>query len=148
MNSADHYSQSDPYAEPSFVPSPNAERSAVSIVSDLWTHTEQLLSEELALLRADVDRRTEQARNDLIELALAGGVAYAGALAMVAALVFALGKRLDLWLAALIVGALVLAAGYAMFKHSTHKLAQRDVVPRTSIENVETTTRTIKEALR
>jgi len=147
MNSAD-YQQSDPYAEPRFATSTNAERSAVSIVSDLWTHTEQLLSEELALLRADVDRRTAQARNDLIELALAGGVAYAGALAMVAALVFALGKRLDLWLAALIVGALVLAAGFAMFKHSTHKLAQRDVVPRTSIENVETTTRTIKEALR
>jgi len=130
------------------VTSTNTERSAASIVSDLWTHTEQLLGEELALLRADVDRRTEQARKDVIELALAGGVAYAGALALVAALVLALGKRLEPWLAALLVGGLVLAAGYAMFKHSTHKLAQRDVVPRTSIQNVETTTRTIKEALR
>jgi len=147
MNS-DEYRPYDPYAETRPVTPANAQRSAASIVSDLWVHTEKLLAEELALLRADVDRRTIQARNDLLELALAGGVAYAGALALVAALVLGLGKRLELWLAALIVGGLVLAVGYAMFKHSTHKLAQRDVVPRTSIQNAETTTHMIKEALR
>jgi len=139
---------SDPYSETRGMAPTNTERSAVSIVSDLWEHTEKLLAEELELLRADVDRRTVQARNDLIELAMAGAVAYAGALALVAAVVLGLGRRMDLWAAALIVGGLVLAAGYAMFKHSTHKLAQRDVVPRTSIENVETTTHRIKEALR
>ena len=128
-------------------PSPT-ERSASSIVSDLWCNTERLLGQELALLRADVDRRTAQARDDLIELSLAGGVAYAGALTLIAAVVLGLAKRIDPWLAALIVGAFALGLGYAMFKHSTHKLAQRDVVPRTSVENVQTTTRIIKEALR
>jgi len=129
------------------VPS-GTERSATAIVNDLWHNTERLLSEELALLRADVDRRTTQARNDLLELSLAGAVSYAGALALVAALVLALSKRMDGWLAALLVGFVALAAGYAMMKHSTHKLARRDMVPRTSIENAETTTHTIKEALR
>jgi len=147
MNS-DDYPRSDPYAEATRLTATNTERSAASIASDLWLHTEKLLSEELALLRADVDRRTIQARHDLTELALAGGVAYAGALSVVAAVVLGLGKRLELWLAALLVGGLVLAVGYAMFKHSTHRLAQRDVVPRTSIQNVETTTHMIKEALR
>jgi len=147
MNPAD-YSQSERYAETSGQTPAGVERSATSIVNDLWDHTTELLGEELALLRADLDRRTVAARNDLIELSLAGGVAYAGALSLVAALVFALGKRLELWLAALLVGGFVLALGYAMFKHSTHKLAQRDVVPRAAIQNIETTPHRIKEALR
>lgn len=147
MNPAD-YSRSEQYAETSGQTPVNVERSATSIVNDLWDHTTELLGEELELLRADLDRRAVGARNDLIELSLAGGVAYAGALSLVTALVLALGKRLELWLAALLVGAFVLALGYAMFKHSTHKLAQRDVVPRTSIQNIETTTHRIKEALR
>jgi len=147
MNPAD-YSRSEQYAETSGQTPVTVERSATSIVNDLWDHTTELLGEELELLRADLDRRAVGARNDLIELSLAGGVAYAGALSLVTALVLALGKRLELWLAALLVGAFVLALGYAMFKHSTHKLAQRDVVPRTSIQNIETTTHRIKEALR
>ncbi len=125
-----------------------AERSAASIVSDLWQNTERLLSEELELLRADVDRRTVQARNDLVELSLAGAVAYTGLLALIAALILGLAERMQDWLAALLVGGVVLALGFAMFKHSTHKLAQRDVVPRTSIENIEATSHRIKEALR
>jgi len=147
MNSAD-YSPPERYAETSSQTPAGAERSAIAIVNDLWNHTEKLLDEELTLLRADLDRRTVGARNDLIELSLAGGVAYAGALALVAALVFALDIRLELWLAALLVGGFILALGFAMFKHSTHKLAQRDVMPRTSIQNIETTTHRIKEALR
>jgi len=125
-----------------------AERSSSSILSDLWQHTEHLLQQEVALLRADIDRRTDQARRDLVELSLAGGVAYAGALALVACVVLGLSKRLEPWLAALLVGAAALVLGYAMLRHSTHKLAERDLVPRKSLQSLETTTHEIKEALR
>ena len=142
----------DDYTRPELLRNPQSstanERSAASIVSDLWQNTEHLLNEELELLRADVDQRTVQARKDLIELSLAGGVAYAGMLALMAALILALMERMQNWLAALLVGGVVLALGFAMFMHSKHKLAQRDLAPRTSIENIETTTHRIKEALR
>jgi len=137
---------SDPHSEASPEPSNTTDRSVSSIVGDLWLHTERLLDQELKLLRADVDSRTVQARNDLIELSLAGGVAYTGALALVTALILALAKHMDAWLAALIVGAVAMVLGYAMFKHSTHKLAQRDLVPRRSVENVETTAHEIVQA--
>jgi len=142
------YSHSEPLSGVSGEIPIGTERSATAIVNDLWRNTEKLLNEESALLRADVDRRTSQVRNDLLELSLAGAVSYAGALALVAAIVLGLSKRMEGWLAALLVGVVALATGFAMLKHSTHKLARRDLVPRTSIENAETTTHTIKEALR
>jgi divalent metal cation (Fe/Co/Zn/Cd) transporter len=123
-------------------------RSRSAIVSDLWQNTEHLLGQELDLLRAELDQRTRMARNDLVEFSLAGAVAYTGALAFVAAVILLLAKRLDPWLAAMIVGLSALAVGYGMFRHSVKKLSQRDMVPRKAVESVETTAHTIKEALR
>jgi len=135
-------------ADEEFVMTARAERSSASILTDLWQHTEHLLQQEVALLRADIDRRTDQARRDVVELSLAGGIAYAGALALVACVVLGLSKRLEPWLAALLVGVAALVLGYAMLRHSTHKLAERDLVPRTSLQSLETTGHEIKEALR
>ena len=124
------------------------QRSTTAIVGDLWEHMQQLMNQELTLLRADLEQRTQRAKQDLVELSMAGAVAYAGALALMAALILLLDLRLDAWLAALIVGLTTVAAGYAMLRHSLKKLSERDVVPRKTIESLETTAHTIKEALR
>jgi len=141
-------SQPERAANEDFASATLSERSAASILTDLWQNTEHLLQQEVALLRADLDRRTDQAKRDVVELSVAGGVAYAGALALVASIVLALSRRLAPWLAALLVGALAIVAGYAMIRHSVHKLAGRDLVPRASVESMEITTHEIKEALR
>jgi len=149
MNPGGYSHESRPMrADEDFMVTTRGERSSASILTDLWQNTEHLLQQEVALLRADIDRRTEQARRDVVELSLAGGVAYAGALALVACVVLGLSKRLEPWFAALLVGVAALVLGYAMFKHSTHKLAGRDLVPRSSMRSLETTTHEIKEALR
>jgi len=124
------------------------ERSRAAIVSDLWNHTETLVTQELNLLRRDVEQRMTKARNDLLELSLAGAVAYIGVMALSSAAVLLLAKRIEPWAAALIVGLLVLALGYGMLHHAMRKLAREDLVPRTAIQSAETTTHTIKEALR
>jgi predicted membrane-bound spermidine synthase len=124
------------------------ERSGPEVVTDLWQNVERLLGQELNLLRRDVEQRVAQTRNDVLELSVAGSVAYAGALALTAAIVLLLSKRLEPWLSALLVGLLALAAGYGMVHHATRKLAKRDLVPRTTVESLEKTTHTIKEALR
>lgn len=125
------------------------QRSTAVIVNDLWEHMQQLVNQELALLRADVDERTRRAKKDLIEFSMAGALAYAGALAVMAALILLLDMRLDAWLAALLVGLAAIAGGYGMFRHSLKKLSEPDeVVPRRTIDSVETTTHTIKEAMR
>ena len=130
-------------------PSPEEDpRSRTEIVGDLWHGTEQLLSQELNLLRAELDQRTRLARNDLIEFSAAGAVAYTGALTLVASVVLLLAKRIDPWLAAMIVGLCALAIGYGMFRHSMKKLSERDMVPRKTVQSMETTAHTIKEALR
>jgi len=137
----------EPQGSKQFTPAQD-ERSRTEVVTDLWQHFERLLGQEITLLRRDVQQRAVQSRNDVLELSVAGGVAYAGALALTAALVMLLSKRLDPWVSALLVGFLALAAGYAMLHHATRKLAKRDFVPRTTVESVEKTTHTIKEALR
>ncbi len=124
------------------------QRSTTAIVGDLWEHMQELMKQELALLRADLEQRTQRAKQDLVELSMAGAVAHAGALALMAALILLLNLRLEAWLAALIVGLTAVAAGYAMLRHSMKKLSERDVVPRKTIESLETTSHTIKEALR
>lgn len=130
-------------------PSPEEDpRSRTEILSDLWQGTEHLLSQELQLLRTDLDRRTRLARKDLIEFSAAGAVAYAGALTLVMSVVLLLAKRIDPWIASLIVGLCALAIGYGMFRHSMKKLSERDMVPRTAVQSMETTAHTIKEALR
>ncbi len=123
-------------------------RSRTEILGDLFHETEHLLSQELDLLRTELDQRTQLARKDLIEFSAAGAVAYAGALAFVASLILLLAKRLDPWLSALIVALCALAVGFGMLRHSMKKLSQRDMVPRKTVHSMETTAHTIKEALR
>jgi len=124
------------------------ERTRAAIVSDLWTNTEALINQELNLFRRDIEQRMIQARRDLLELSLAGAVAYIGVMVLSAAAVLLLAKRVEPWAAALIVGLLVLAVGYGMLHHAIRKLAREDLVPRTAIQSAENTTHTIKEALR
>jgi len=123
-------------------------RSRAAIVSDLWSNTEALVSQELNLLRRDLEQRMTKARRDLLELSLAGAVTYIGVMALAAAAVLLLAKRIEPWAAAAIVGLLALAVGYGMLHHAIRKLARQDMVPRTAIQSAENTTHTIKEALR
>jgi membrane protein implicated in regulation of membrane protease activity len=71
---------------------------------------------------------------------IAGGfVAYVGALALVAALILALHNLANIspWVSALIVGAVLAIAGYAMLRRGLGELKRVDLAPRRTVENIK-----------
>jgi hypothetical protein len=96
------------------------------IVADLWDNTQLLVQKEIALGLAEVDTRVDKIKGDLTRVTIGGAVLYAGILSLVAALVLALSKAMDAWLAALITGVVVAATGFGLLWRGKERL-MRDV---------------------
>lgn len=89
------------------------------LLQDLVEHTQDLAKQELALASAQLDQKIQEAKAALIAPLLGIGVACAGALAVVAALILLLAQALPAWIAALIVGAVCGAIGLFLVKRAT-----------------------------
>src|SRR4051812_25401291 len=97
----------------SFEPFPPraAERPVGGLLSDLARQMSLLIRQEIALLKAELRDKVGQVGTGAV-LAPGGGiVAFAGFLYVLAAAMFGLGKILDMWLAALVVGVVVILIG-------------------------------------
>jgi len=124
-----------------------SERPTRDILSDLWNHTELLVHQELDLVRADLGQKAAHIKRDVAAASLSGAVIYAGALTFLAGVVALLSKWMDVWLSAMLVGAVVLIAGTIVNRKSTRDLQGIDVVPREAGRSLERTAHTIKEAV-
>src|SRR5438270_1113384 len=93
------------------VPRTDAEPSLGELFSDLTRETTTLVREEINLARVEMSHKAARMGKDVGFLVAGGAVAYAGFLAVVATLIIALAYAMPWWLAALIVGLLVLAIG-------------------------------------
>jgi xanthine/uracil permease len=81
-------------------------------------------------------------------LAAGGLVAYAGLLAIIAAVIFLIADRgVPLWLSALIVGAIVAAIGYVLVQRGITALKQQDLTPRRTMQSLKEDTQWAKEQL-
>jgi len=123
------------------------ERSTSAIVSDLWSHTELLVHQELDLVRADLDVKVTHIKKDLAAASLSAAVMYAGVLTLLAGVVALLSRWIEVWLSAMAVGAVVLIVGFIINRKSTKDLQNVDVVPRESGRSLQRTAQTIKEAV-
>ena len=106
------------------------DRSLGELFTDLAGQTGALVREEVSLARAELTAKATQAGKDVATLAIGGAVAYAGALAILAGVILALATFLPAWLAALIVGVIVGAAGITLLQRGRAALAHLDVAPR------------------
>jgi Na+/H+ antiporter NhaD/arsenite permease-like protein len=81
-------------------------------------------------------------------LAVGGFVAYAGLLAIVAAVIVLIADRgVPLWLSALIVGAIVAGIGYVLVQRGITALKQQDLTPRQTIASLKEDTQWAKEQI-
>ncbi len=106
------------------------DRSLGELFGDLAGQTGTLVREEVALAKAELTRTATQAGKDVAVLVVGGAVAYAGLLALLAALTLALATFLPAWVAALIVGLVVVGAGAALLQRGRAALSRLDVAPR------------------
>jgi uncharacterized membrane protein YqjE len=107
------------------------EASFGELLGELGQKTGTLVRQEVQLARTELSAQANRAARELAVLAVAGALALAGLLGVLAAIVVALAAALPLWLAALIVGGVVLAAGLALLQRGMGRLRRMDPLPRT-----------------
>lgn len=91
-----------------------SERELKSVLASLVEHSETLVRQEIALGKAELDLRMQQAKQALVRGAICAGLFHAAYLTTLATLVLLFSEWVAPWVASLII-ALVASAGAAVF---------------------------------
>lgn len=113
------------------------DRSIGELFADLARDTSTLVRQEVALAKTEISDKISKVGKDVASMAVGGAVAYAGFLAIIAALILLLGEVMDTWLAAFIVGGVVVLVGYMLIQRGREALKQEDLAPRRTIETIK-----------
>ena len=116
------------------------ERSLGDLFADLSRETRTLLRQEMELAKTEISRKASQAGKASASLAIGGFIAYAGFLAIVAAIIIGLAALIPAWLSALIVGLVVVGIGYFFIQKGLNDLKPQELVPKQTIESLKETT--------
>jgi hypothetical protein len=117
------------------------ERSLGELFRDLTTETSDLVSKEIALVKAEVRQTGSTLAKDGAKIGIASGLALVGALALTAFLIVGLGDLLNgkYWLSALIVGVIFLAIGAMLIKSATADIKRRGQSVKHTVDTVKDT---------
>jgi len=116
------------------------ERSLGDLFADLSRETQILLRQEMELAKTEISRKASQAGKASASLAIGSFIAYAGFLAIVAAIIIGLAALIPAWLSALIVGLVVVGIGYFFIQKGLNDLKPQELVPKQTIESLKETT--------
>ena len=113
-------------------------RPLMSLFSDLWRETSILVHDEAELAKAELAEKVSQLGTGATEMAVAGGVLFAGFLVLLFAAVGALDMLIDsphaVWLAPLIVGVVVMIVGYVLLKRGQHQVQPESLAPERTLQ--------------
>jgi hypothetical protein len=96
-----------------------------------------LVRQEVALAKTEMTQKATQLARDAGVIGAGGAIAYAGFLALLAALILGLGQLMPLWLSALIVGLVVGIAGYLMIQRGLSAIKNAELAPRQTIDTLK-----------
>ena len=115
------------------------ERPLGELVSDLGRQFRELVTEEVALAKAEVREKADQVTGAARLFGMAAALAHAGGLTLVAAVVLGLmaAFALSAWVASLIVALLLLAAAGGLFLAGRGQLRSRPLAPRQTIDSLK-----------
>jgi hypothetical protein len=112
---------------------PRPPRSIAALLADLADEIRTLFRLELALFRAELTEKMQRLGRGLAAAAIGGVFAFSAWLVLLAAAVLALRIVLPAWLAALIVGVVVLLVSLVLLYLAKRWLAAQRLVPRRSL---------------
>lgn len=114
------------------------DRSLGELFAELSRETSDLVRHEVALAKAELSQKAARVGRDVGLISMGGALAYAGVLTLVAALVMGLAAAgLDWWMAALIVGVVVLIVGYISTQMGLSALKREEVAPTQTIDTLK-----------
>lgn len=123
------------------------EPSLGALFGDLARETGTLVRKEVELAKVEMTNKAKIAGRDAALIAIGGVVAIMGAFALLAALILGLGEVMPLWASALLVGAIVAAAGGAIAFYGIQALKRLDATPRETIQTLQEEKRWLREQM-
>jgi uncharacterized membrane protein YqjE len=122
------------------------DRSLGDLFGDLARDMGTLVSQEITLARTELTDTATRVGKDVAMLAAGGLVAYAGLLAIIAAVIFLIADRgVPLWVSALIVGVVVVVIGGVLVQRGISALKNQTFTPRQTIESLKEDAQWAKE---
>lgn len=112
------------------------DRPISGLFADLARETTNLARTEIELAKAEMTEKVGQAAGGVAFLAVGGFIAYAGLLVLLAAAVLGLALYIQPWLAALIVGAVVLVIGGVLLMMGKSRLSANNLQPKRTMETL------------
>jgi fatty acid desaturase len=114
------------------------DRSLGELFGDLSREITTLVRQEATLARTEISQKASRVGKDVGMLAAGGAVAYAGLLALVAAVIALLVEAgLTWWGSALLVGVVVAAIGGLLVWRGLDALKHEDLAPRETVETIK-----------
>ncbi|MDQ6618307.1 MAG: phage holin family protein [Pseudomonadota bacterium] len=124
------------------------ERSIGELFSQLANDTTTLVRQEVQLAKVELGQKASQVGTQVGLIGLGGAVAYAGVLAIVAAVILLLGQHMPYWVSALLVGVVVTGIGYWMTQQHLNALKHLDAVPRATMDTLKQDKEWAKEQMK
>jgi hypothetical protein len=114
-------------------------RSIGELLSDLTTQTRELISDEFALAKAEVNQKVSRIAHSGVWFAAAGVMAFAGLMTLLASAVLGLIATFALqpWLSALIVALVVFGAAFVALQTGRSLLSKESLAPTQTIESLK-----------
>jgi len=113
------------------------DRSLGELFADLSRQTSTLVRQEVQLAKTEISDKATKTGKDIASMAVGGAIAYAGLLAIIAAVIILLAEVIPWWLSAFIVGVAVAATGYLLIQRGRESMKQGDMVPRQTIDTLK-----------
>ena len=113
------------------------EQSLGELFTNLASQTSTLVRQEVQLAKTEMTQKATSAGKDIAFLGVGGAVAYAGFLAIIAAIIILLGLVIPLWASALLIGLIVAAVGYFLVDKGLSQLKKIDPAPRQTIASLQ-----------
>jgi hypothetical protein len=113
------------------------DRSLGELFSDLSRQTSTLVRQEVQLAKTEMSEKATKAGKDVASMAAGGAIAYAGFLAIIAAVIILLAEIIPMWLSAFIVGVAVATIGYLLIQRGREAMKQDGLAPTQTIETLK-----------
>jgi uncharacterized membrane protein len=124
------------------------QRSLRELLANFSNDASQLVRQEVALAKAELDEKLTRLKKDVAAMALGGVVLGLGVLCLVAAVVLLLSLAMPAWIAALLVGAALSGVGAWLTMRAKRDIQGVDLKPQQSMNSLRTDFNTMKEAVR
>jgi Putative Actinobacterial Holin-X, holin superfamily III len=111
-------------------------RPVAALLSDFASETGTLVRQEIALFKAELQEKLGRVGQGAGSIAAGGLIAFSGWLALLAAAVLGLSNVVEPWLAALIVGLVVVAVGAGLLWFGKSRLAADALVPHRTLNSL------------